>query len=105
MDNEDVVTKLTFNDIDSVLEEDDNVKNIEAPKSLERLEDISTSRMLERKLEEEPREEENEEDEERIHISTEPINLSGFDIIDDDAGKVSNEDILLNDIEETLPSL
>ena len=104
MDNEDVVTKLTFNDIDSVLEEDDNVKNIEAPKSLERLEDISTSRMLERKLEEEPREEENEEDEERIHISTEPINLSGFDIIDDDAGKVSNEDILLNDI-ETLPSL
>ena len=104
MDNEDVVTKLTFNDIDSVLEEDDNVKNIEAPKSLERLEDISTSRMLERKLEEEPREEENEEDEERIHISTEPINLSGFDIIDDDAGKVSSEDILLNDI-ETLPSL
>ena len=78
---------------------------MEAPKSLERLEDLTTSRMLERKLEEEPREDfqEEDDDEERIQISTEPVDLSGFDIIDDSVGKVSSEDILLNDIEAPPP--
>ena len=104
IDNEDVVTKLTFNDMDSVLEEDNKVNEIEAPKSLERLEDISVSRMLDRKLEEEPKEDpEESEDEERIQISTEPVDLSGFDIIDDSIGKVSSEDILLNDVQEPPP--
>ena len=107
VDNEDVVTKLSFNDMDSVLEEDNNVSEVEAPKSLERLDDISTSRMLDRKLEEEPREDndydDNDDDDERIHISTEPIDLGGFDIIDDSASKVSSEDILLNDIEAPPP--
>ncbi len=104
VDNEDVVTKLTFNDMDSVLEEDNNVNEVEAPKSLERLDDISTSRMLERKLEEEPKEDvEEDDDEERIQISTEPVDLSGFDVIDDSIGKVSSEDILLNDIEAPPP--
>ena len=104
IDNEDVVTKLTFNDMDSVLEEDNKVNEIEAPKSLERLEDISVSRMLDRKLEEEPKEDpEESEDEERIQISTEPVDLSGFDVIDDSIGKVSSEDILLNDVQEPPP--
>lgn len=106
IDDKEVVTKLTFNDVDSVLEEDNNVSEVEAPKSLERLDDISTSRMLERKLEEEPRddiEETYEDDDERIQISTEPIDLSGFDIIDETANKISHEDILLNDVEEPPP--
>ena len=62
VDNEDVVTKLTFNDVDSVLQEDNKIDEVEAPKSLERLEDLTTSRMLERKLEEEPREDFQQED-------------------------------------------
>ncbi len=106
IDDKEVVTKLTFNDVDSVLEEDNNVNEIEAPKSLERLDDISTSRMLERKLEEEPRddiEESYDDDDERIQISTEPVDLSGFDIIDETANKISHEDILLNDVEEPPP--
>ena len=105
VDNEDVVTKLTFNDVDSVLQEDNKIDEVEAPKSLERLEDLTTSRMLERKLEEEPREDfqEEDDDEERIQISTVPVDLSGFDIIDDSVGKVSSEDILLNDIEAPPP--
>ena len=105
VDNEDVVTKLTFNDVDSVLQEDNKIDEVEAPKSLERLEDLTTSRMLERKLEEEPREDfqEEEDDDERIQISTEPVDLSGFDIIDDSVSKVSSEDILLNDIEAPPP--
>ena len=60
--------------------------------------------MLDRKLEEEPKEDpEESEDEERIQISTEPVDLSGFDVIDDSIGKVSSEDILLNDVQEPPP--
>lgn len=98
IDENEVVTKLSFNDIDSVLEENDKETEIEAPKTIERLEDISTTRALQRKLEEE---EDDEED--RIRISTEPVDLSGFDILDEPATKVTTEDILLNDIEELPP--
>ena len=98
-DNQEVVTKLSFNDMDSVLEEDNQVNEIEAPKSIERLEDISITRTLERKLEEEPSE---SDDDERIQISTDPIDLSGFDILDDPVKKISSDDIILNDV-ESLP--
>ena len=55
-------------------------------------------------LEEELKEDvEEDDDEERIQISTEPVDLSGFDVIDDSIGKVSSEDILLNDIEAPPP--
>ena len=100
VDDSEIVTKLSFNDIDSVLEDDNTVNNVEAPKTIERLEDISTTRALERKLEEE---ENDDEDNERIQISTEPIDLNGFDVLDDNATKVLSEDILLNDVEELPP--
>ena len=101
-DNEEVVTKLSFNDMDSVLEEDNQVNEVEAPKSIERLEDISVTRALERKLEEEPSE--SDDDDERIQISTDPVDLSGFDILDDSEQKISPDDIILNDV-ETLPAI
>ena len=87
--------------MDSVLEEDNQVNEIEAPKSIERLEDISVTRALERKLEEEPTE---EDDDERIQISTDQVDLSGFDILDDPINKVSSDDIILNDV-ESLPAI
>jgi hypothetical protein len=99
VDSEEVVTKLSFNDIDSVLEKNDEVKEIEAPKTIERLEDISVTRNLQRKLEEE---EENDEDE-KIKISTEQIDLSGFDVLDEKVSKISTDDILLNDFDELPP--
>ena len=98
VDENEVVTKLSFNDIDSVLEEDNKEVNVEAPKTIERLEDISTTRALQRKLEEEEAEEDD-----RIKISTEPVDLSGFDVLDEPASKVTTEDILLNDVEELPP--
>ena len=52
IDDEKVVTTLTFNDKDTVLDETDQVNQIEAPKTIERLEEISSSRALERKMEE-----------------------------------------------------
>ncbi len=81
IDEEKVVTQLTFNNNDSILDEEDNIKDIEAPKTLERLEEISTSRALERKL----AEQDEDDDDERIKISTEDINLTGFDVLDDSA--------------------
>lgn len=98
IDEEEVVTKLSFNDIDSVLDGEDKVVATEAPKTIERLEEISNARALQRKLEEEA-----EEETERIKIYTEPIDLSGFDILDMD--KPSNQidadnDISLLDFEE-----
>lgn len=100
-DNNEVVTKLSFNDMDSVLEEDNQVNQVEAPKSIERLEDISVTRALERKLEEEPSE--SDDDDERIQISTDPVDLSGFDILDDSEQKISSDDIILNDVESLPP--
>ena len=74
LDQENVVTKLSFNDMDSVLDTDNNVSTIEAPKTIERLEEISTSRALERRLEQE-----DQEDDEVLKISDEVINLNDFE--------------------------
>jgi len=74
LDDEKVVTKLSFNDMDSVLDTDNNVSTIEAPKTIERLEEISTSRALERRMEQEE-----EDDDEALKISDEIINLNDFE--------------------------
>jgi hypothetical protein len=99
VDEKPVVTQLTFNDIDSILESDNVVKSVEAPKTIERLEEISTSRAIQRKLEEE--EEESDEDGEvnRLRIMDNPIELTGFDILDEPEKKLSH-DFVLNDVEE-----
>jgi hypothetical protein len=80
IDDEKVVTRLTFNDFDSVLNNDDQVESVEAPKTIERLEEISTSRALQRKLEEEA-----EDDEDRIKIHTDNLDLASLGITDLDS--------------------
>ena len=94
-DDEPVTTRLTFNDMDSVLDDNNTVKHKEAPKTLERLEEISTARSIQRKLEEI----EDDEDgaNERLNILMEPIDLSGFECLDEP--KMTDE-IELNGIEE-----
>jgi hypothetical protein len=91
IDNEDVITRLTFDNSDSTKDENNIVKTVDAPKTIERLEEISTSRAIARKLE--------EEDEERITISTDQIDLSGFDVLDE-PDMNPRDDFLLNDVEE-----
>jgi len=95
LDEEPVVTRLTFNDIDSVLNGEDKVEKISAPKTIERLEEISTERALQRKLEEEE-----EEMEDRIRIHTDAVDLNDLGVFDMDGKPVKEEDILLNDVEE-----
>jgi DNA segregation ATPase FtsK/SpoIIIE-like protein len=93
IDEEVVTTRLTFNNMDTVL--DNNMKKeIEVPKSLERLEEISTSSAIQRKLEEEP-------DEEKIQIyQDQPFDLSDFDILDEVRPRKQSDDFLLDDVEE-----
>jgi hypothetical protein len=88
LDNEPVVTRLTFNDIDRVLNGEDKVEEVVAPKSIERLEEISTARAIQRKLEEE------EVDEDRIQIHTDSIDLGSLGIMDLAGGDGSKEDLL-----------
>jgi hypothetical protein len=95
INDDQVVTRLTFNDLDSMMDDDNNVQSVSAPKSIERLEQISTSRAIQRKLEEES----DDEEEERLKISTETIDLSGFDLLDDKNG-ISTDDFMLDGVEE-----
>lgn len=94
LDDEAVITRLTFDNSDSVMDDSNIVKTVEAPKTIERLEEISTSRAIQRKLEEE------ESDDERIQIHTGQIDLSGFDVLDEISELKPSDDILLNDFEE-----
>jgi len=92
IDNETVITKLSFNDMDAILDEQDNVKSIQAPKSIERLEEISTERAMQRRFEE-------DSDDERIQISTQQIDLHDFD----ELGSIPinhNDSVILDGVEE-----
>lgn len=100
IDDEPVTTRLTFNDFDSVLNGEDKVEEINAPKTIERLEEISTERAIQRKLEEQ------DDDEDKIKIDTgADIDLGILDIFDLSGPSVksstpNSDDIILNDIEE-----
>ena len=96
IDNEPVITRLSFNDYDSVMDQDSKVDTINAPKTIERLEEISTSRAIQRKLEEES---DSDDDNDRITIDTEPMDLTGFELLDGDSIFSSN-DIPTLDFEE-----
>ena len=84
---------LKFNDVDSVISKHGQEELIEAPKTIERLEEISTLRNIQRKIEE-------EDDDEKLKISNEEVSLDSLDvqIINPDEIKLDT-DILLDDIE------
>jgi len=94
IDNEQVVTRLTFNDMDAVMDENNNINKVSAPKTIDRLEEISTSRALQRKLEEME-----DDDEDRIKIHTDTIDLTGFDVLDTDKSNYVTQDFVLDDVE------
>jgi len=85
IDDEPATTRLTFNDYDSVLDMENKEERVNAPKTIERLEEISSERAFQRKLEEEE-----EEMEDRIRISTDSIDLGELGITDLDGNLVSS---------------
>lgn len=103
IDDEPVTTRLTFNDYDKVLTSNNTSEEINAPKTIERLEEISSERALQRKLDEE--EDDDDSYNGRINIDTNgDIDLGMLDIFDlnnsQTSTKIDDSDILLNDVEE-----
>jgi len=96
IDNSPVITRLTFNDTDSILDETNQLQEVNAPKTIEQLEKISMERAIRRKMEEDS----DDEDNGNIKIM-DTVDLSGFDVLDiDTAGNaVSSEDPFI-DFEE-----
>ena len=90
IDDKPVLTRLKFNDYDSVIDENNQVDTISAPKTIERLEEISTERAIQRKLEEE------DDLDEKIMIHTDSIPLDGLV----DLERPDDDYISLDDIEE-----
>jgi len=84
---------LKFNDVDSVMNKNGDEELINAPKTIERLEEISTLRNLARKMEE-------EDEEEKLKISNEEVSLDGLDVHVINPPEVKlDTDLLLDDIE------
>jgi hypothetical protein len=84
---------LKFNDVDSVMGKNGKEELIEAPKTIERLEEISALRNMQRRMEE-------EEDDEKLKISNEEISLDSLDVHTINPPEVKLDmDLLLDDIE------
>jgi hypothetical protein len=99
IDNENVITRLSFNDIDSVLDDTNKVETINAPKTIERLEEISSARAIQRKLEEENDSEDYMND--NIKIFGDNIPLDNIDVVDlNNASSSVSTDVPLFEFEE-----
>ena len=101
IDNGPVTTRLTFNDVDSAIGVDNTEEKIVAPKDIDRLEQISTERAMQRRLEEE---EDDDGDNDKIKIlDSSPVDMLDLGIMDLDGGtntaKPAEEEITL-DFEE-----
>lgn len=99
IDNEPIINRLSFNDTDSILDRDDIVKNVQAPKSIEHLERLSMERSLQQSLDSD---DDNSSDDEKIKIFDDPVKITDFDIFDvNSAGNsVSVDEPPLFDFEE-----
>jgi hypothetical protein len=88
--------RLSFNNVDSVKDSNDNVGVIDAPKDIDVLEQISVLRNEQRKLESF----EDEDSNERLQISEQNVDLGPMDIhIIDPPGVELLPDLLIDDIE------
>jgi hypothetical protein len=87
-------SKLSFSDVDYAIDSNKNVQVVDAPKNLERLQEISEFRNTQRKMEED------DDDEIKLQIYDQDIELDNLDIHNIDFPEMKLEpDLLLNDIE------
>lgn len=82
IDDKPVMTRLAFNDVDEAFGEDNKKEEVVAPKTIERLEEISAARSMQRKLEEDGSDVDDDAPLERIRINEESIDLGELDITD-----------------------
>jgi histone H3/H4 len=87
-------TKLKFNDVDTVLNKHGKEELVNAPKTIERLEEISNLRNIQRKMEE------SNDDDEKLNISNDDIPLDNLDVhILNPLEMKLKDDLFLDDIE------
>jgi len=85
---------LSFNDLDSVRHFDNKEEMVSAPKNIERLEELSNLRNMQRKLEEEEETDSNM----KLQIYDQSVELNNLDIQDINPQE-SNKEFVLDDIE------
>jgi hypothetical protein len=89
-------SRLAFSDVDNVREADNSERSVMAPKTMDRLDEISELRNAQRKSEYES----DDEDNVRLRIQDQSVNLDNFDVHVLDQPEMNlQEDFLLNDIE------
>ena len=88
-------TKLTFNDTDYTRDLNNNDSNVNAPKTIERLEELSEYRNKQRQLESD----DDDDDVIKLKISDQDINLDCFDINNIDEPETNLPDLLIDDVE------
>ena len=87
-------SRLSFNDIDYVKTDDGHVTNVSAPKSIERLEEISEFRNQQRRAEEE------DDDNVKLNISDQDFNLDSLDVHNIEEPRLELlPDLLIDEIE------
>ena len=99
LDTKPVITRLAFNDVDEAFGGENGREEIVAPKNIERLEEISAARNLQRKLEEDG-DDDADEPLDRIKIDGDSLDLGELGITDLDMG--NREDELKLDFEEIM---
>ena len=101
LDTKPVITRLAFNDVDEAFGGESGREEIVAPKNIERLEEISAARNLQRKLEEEGADDGDDEMPlDRIKIENDSLDLGDLGIMDLDGG--NREDELKLEFEEIM---
>jgi hypothetical protein len=89
---------IKFDNVDYVRDSNNRVESINAPKDIERLEEISAIRNAQRRLESEDDDEDDGHTKLKIHDQT--VNLGNLDVHNIDANEISiMPDLLLDDIE------
>ena len=92
-----IVNRLTFDNVDRALTEEGIVEEIDAPKTIERLEEISVARNFQRKLDEA----EDDDDEDRLKIGEDVDSMSlGFTDLNPDSFSSGSDDIIKLDFDE-----
>lgn len=95
IDTKPVITRLAFNDVDEAIGEDNTREQIVAPKNIDRLEEISAARNLQRKLEEEG-DDDDDAPLDRITIQEDPLDLGDLGITDLNVGARAESPLTLD---------
>jgi hypothetical protein len=95
INDEEVVTRLTFSDVDTVIDSNDHKSNIIVSKDIENLEKIAASNAIQRKLDEDA---ENEIEQLKIHAD-DLVELNDFVVLDEKPESM-NDNIILTDFVE-----